>query len=449
MKKLLPALGVVLALLAGATVVALYVTLRDIPPPDTSDLAVKRLKVPEKENAFTYFNEATNSLYWPEQTSLVTDFLDGKQYDDKVITEIIAKNADSLKLIEQGLACRTCQMPEITSYKTPMPYIAKERSIGTIMALKSMHERLNGDYSKAVDSCISLLRFGNVLQKSGECFIECLVGVAVLDMGLKQARELSCSSKTPETELKRLTKALAELGPFDEGLVRSCKAEYKIAENLIDELSGGKLSINDLVGLGGDTKKSFLGKRRIPDYFFQPGKTKQAIADSYRNMIRNVPLNYAAIRIVDKEGLLLMDGNAIMNIIRPNCVGKILLAMLLPAKESILEKKCRLACTSSSTRIITACNMCERRNKTLPDSLEALVPEFLDAVPADPFDSKPLRYSKSKGIVYSVGEDLQDSGGSIELRPGDNPNSNALLLWRTKDAVFPIKQQSDAKQSQH
>ena len=30
----------------------------------------------------------------------------------------------------------------------------------------------------------------------------------------------------------------------------------------------------------------------------------------------------------------------------------------------------------------------------------------------DPFDGKPIRYSKDKKIIYSVGEDGVDSGGS-------------------------------------
>jgi len=48
----------------------------------------------------------------------------------------------------------------------------------------------------------------------------------------------------------------------------------------------------------------------------------------------------------------------------------------------------------------------------LPPSLEALVPEYLDVVPRDPYDGQPLRYSAEKKIVYSVGGDGTDSGGS-------------------------------------
>lgn len=61
---------------------------------------------------------------------------------------------------------------------------------------------------------------------------------------------------------------------------------------------------------------------------------------------------------------------------------------------------------------------------TLPDSLEALVEVgLLETIPEDPFDGAPLRYKlhpDSGYMVYSIGEDLQDDGGTpMENRIGD------------------------------
>ena len=50
-------------------------------------------------------------------------------------------------------------------------------------------------------------------------------------------------------------------------------------------------------------------------------------------------------------------------------------------------------------------------NGGLPESLDALVPGYLEAIPLDRFDGAPLRYSKAKAVVYSIGDDLVDSGG--------------------------------------
>ena len=49
----------------------------------------------------------------------------------------------------------------------------------------------------------------------------------------------------------------------------------------------------------------------------------------------------------------------------------------------------------------------------LPDSVDALVPAYLPAIPSDPFDGKPLRFKRRQSgyIVYSVGPDTVDDGG--------------------------------------
>jgi hypothetical protein len=58
------------------------------------------------------------------------------------------------------------------------------------------------------------------------------------------------------------------------------------------------------------------------------------------------------------------------------------------------------------------------KHNKLPDSLNALVPDYLDSVPLDPFDGKELKYKKlDKGfVIYSIGEDQIDDGGKEQPR---------------------------------
>ncbi len=55
------------------------------------------------------------------------------------------------------------------------------------------------------------------------------------------------------------------------------------------------------------------------------------------------------------------------------------------------------------------------RTGRLPKSLEELVPTYVDAVPADPFDGQSMRFARTdKGIViYSISDDLVDDGGLV------------------------------------
>lgn len=53
-------------------------------------------------------------------------------------------------------------------------------------------------------------------------------------------------------------------------------------------------------------------------------------------------------------------------------------------------------------------------HQALPESLEALVPEYLAEVPRDPFDGAPLRYIRHETggyTVYTIGDDGIDHGG--------------------------------------
>ena len=71
----------------------------------------------------------------------------------------------------------------------------------------------------------------------------------------------------------------------------------------------------------------------------------------------------------------------------------------------------------------------------LPDTLDELVPAFVDAVPPDPFDGRQLRYRPTSNgfCVYSVGRNKVDDGGC------DSPDGSWLsdLVFRVSRAPGP------------
>ncbi len=76
------------------------------------------------------------------------------------------------------------------------------------------------------------------------------------------------------------------------------------------------------------------------------------------------------------------------------------------------------------------------RNGHPPPGLNAMVPEFLSAVPIDLMSAKPLGYKLNADggfTLYSVGEDGRDDGGD----PSSPGVTNKFDLWSGKDAVWP------------
>jgi hypothetical protein len=81
----------------------------------------------------------------------------------------------------------------------------------------------------------------------------------------------------------------------------------------------------------------------------------------------------------------------------------------------------------------------ELRHGRPPASLAALVPDFLAAPPSDLMDGQPLRYrlnSDGSFVLYSVGEDLHDDGGSDLPESPDNAVPN-VSPWSGRDWVWP------------
>lgn len=431
MGKLLILFAIVVFLGIGTVIVMVAVAGRDIPPPDTTDLIPERTELPPEQNGFTCFVSATSSFYWPADNPIVTDYLSGKPVDEGLVEEVIARNATTFQEIKRGLECGVCLMPEPTQVATPCPYFEPLRQIGRVMALKTKRDRLAGRYADATSTCISLLQFGDMIQKDAGSLIASLVGISVLAGGVEQAQDLACDKGTPPEELRWLADALARLGPFDRGFIHSIKVEYRVFANTIDQLG-----MDDLPGLADGRPIASMKGKRIPGYLFQRNRTKLAFAKYCREMILNASLCYADMKLSD-VGQHRGSASTLSRIIRPNVIGRTLYE-LTSGLDFILEKKCMVECDVEAAHLLVACNAYQKKEGKLPESLQALVPTYIAAIPTDPYDGKSFRYSPSLGIVYSVGKDLKDSGGSTKIPAGVNANNASQKQWKAEDIVFQV-----------
>jgi hypothetical protein len=110
---------------------------------------------------------------------------------------------------------------------------------------------------------------------------------------------------------------------------------------------------------------------------------------------------------------------------------------LVPATENHMRR----AFHCETERSLTDCGIALRRfhlvKGRLPENLDELVPEYLEQVPIDRMDGRPLRYRLNGDdafVLWSIGDDLKDGGGdgTWEKHSGNDPS-----LWIGKDAVWP------------
>jgi hypothetical protein len=101
-----------------------------------------------------------------------------------------------------------------------------------------------------------------------------------------------------------------------------------------------------------------------------------------------------------------------------------------------------MAVETAKRTVITAIALkrYQLKHGNYPPDLNALVPEFLAAVPLDPVDGKLLRYrlnSDGTFLLYSIGPNAQDDGGNPALEKGVEGSNFYWLNPHALDWVWP------------
>jgi len=432
MKKGLTVLAVVLLLGFGAVGVGIKVASRDIPPPDESFFIVERADVAPDRNAYTYFLLATNVLFEPADSCLLSEYLAGQPVDEGEIRKIVEKNSGSLAIIRRGIGCTIFQSPPLEGYGTETPNLCPWLTLANVMACEAHLARLKGRYAESVSSCMDELRFGGLIQGGGGGLSQYLIGVSIIQKALAQVQALAWEQGISLAELAQLAEGLEKLDPGANGLARSMKAEYWQMSSTLD-------TVLERSKPGPDWLKKF--KAVLPDrsqgsnYTFHPNRSKSLAADSIRLQMGNILKVYAEMQVSGEGDVKFRK----RDFFKPNGAGRMLMKVLEPSMQRALLAMCRTQGEIQGTRLVVACNRFENEKRHWPESLQELVPAYLDAVPKDPFDGEPFRYSAEKGIVYSVGPNLMDDGGSRKIWEGLEDCPKGRQQFKTEDQVYEIR----------
>ena len=433
MKKILLGLAVVVVVAIGGAAVFVAVAGRDAPPPDDGEFVVEQVEIAPADNAFTYFLDATNLLVETTNRQLVAEFLAGKTADDGQLREWVARNAACLAQVKRGTECAVCWMPTVLAFDTEFPYLTIWLDIGRVLAIQARQARLAGRPDAAAEAALTAARMGNLVLKHAESTIHYWVGLALATQGLEALLDVAGESAATA----EWAQALEELGPFDEGLARALKAECRYEAHVVEQLADGEIHWLDLLGFGNarhDFRTWVLGIFQQPGYFFQPQATRRSVQDFYRRMIRDVALPYARIDSTDGRDF----GRGWTDWLRPNAFGRALRTLMIPPAGITLEKKCRIESLRAGAQLVVACNRFEQARGRRPETLAELVPDFLGEVPRDPYDGEPFRFSAEKGLVWAVGRNLTDEGGSTRVESDKDTAANRDR-HKAEDFVFALR----------
>ena len=254
--------------------------------------------------------------------------------------------------------------------------------------------------------------------------IDHLVRIAALSISLQGVREGLARHVWNDAQLARLEKYLGTLDILAEARNnRRGERSLNLAGLEYYRRVGFRGPPDETVFSGDDggvqNSPSFLrGFRVFPSGF------------SYQNMLTIARLHqeFTLGAIDEKQHRVFPDianglTNAIgrMRITPYNLFGK----MLMPAFAHSSMKSARSQTFVDEALVACALERHRLAHGQLPDTLTALVPQFLEKIPTDVIDGQPLRYRKNADgsyLLYSIGWNQKDDGGTRVMTKGATPS---------------------------
>jgi hypothetical protein len=323
---------------------------------------------------------------------------------------LLREYAAPLQLVRSGFAL-PYQAPPVRSTSATLSYLGEYRQLGRVLALEARVKDARGDAGGAMNSCLDAMELGAQIGH-GSTLTGWLTGSAISALGQEPAWRLAgrLNAAQCRAAARRLEHIIAIQTPYAAVVEEEKWYSLAILQEILRgrnwRTEGSYSDRNQIPLIGGlisYAKLAQFSKQRIVDDFVR--LSDQQIAEAkrpYRDISR-ISANWDAEASRDPVTAALYPHAMDYRFV--GLAGR-------QAQLSLL----------AGTLALRAYEL-EHPNRAL--EVRGLVPEYLSAIPTDPFaDGRRLRYraggimsphrsaaTPGPGVFYSVGPDGQDNGG--------------------------------------
>ncbi len=322
----------------------------------------------------------------------------------------------------------------ITNRKVPVKHYSaiNERQSAQWLNFLTLDAVRRGNMEEAVEN-IEMMAAMSRFQGNRDSLVACMIGVALEGLGVGTTWEVLQANGWNDAQLARLQKAWETNDPLND-VVQAIEAERVRQESLMDRF-GPTVKEKVRVGDGEPRKPLGYGNMALVMLWRVAWADQEKLEDfkSYQFSIEHARLiaNHQWLRSRD---MMKADSRTHGAWDQIRCVYTRLAPYGLVDGPDWLRAKERILGTEMQrveAIAAIALKRCQLKNGKYPETLDALVPDFLSKVPLDPVDGKPLRYHlKADGMftLYSVGRNGTDEGG--DPGPAPTEGSGAFNDWR-------------------
>jgi hypothetical protein len=276
------------------------------------------------------------------------------------------------------------------------------RSAANLLRYEATLASQDGD----ADGAVALVRglVGAARSVGDEPFLISFLIRFAADAQAVDALERALAQGEPSARELEAVQALVEREAAEPLLVQATRGERAGLHHMVLALRRGTVSLSQLAGgTPGtvDTVADLAG----------PTLARQSHAHMLRLLNEFVEASQLPLEEQETAIKALND-----KIIKAKLQYEVVTALVMPATIKVVQANQRGMGNLRCAFVAVALERYRRDHGQWPETLDALVPQYLAAVPKDPQDGKPLRYKRRPDgvVVYWLGQDGTDDGGKID-----------------------------------
>lgn len=323
----------------------------------------------------------------------------------QLVEKFLSDNDKTLTLLHEAASIEHCRYPiDLTKGSvdlmerpgSPASWVEDLRASARLLHLEALSHCENQDPDKALESIRANFALARFI--GAPLLTHRLIHNSVQSRTYKSIERVLNRIQLTEEQLMRLS-AWIEVPDNDRGYKRALVGEHCLGLHVF---RGHIRQVSDQIGSKGRLSLLFLA-------FWRMTGLNDRDATEYINIMQE---NIDAMELPSDERLLVFD--SIQDDVNSGKRGGLLTRLLLPALARRLQIDTRCLAHLRATQTALVVERYRLAEGHLPQSLDNLVPAYMEAVPTDPFDGRSLKYRtlETGFVVYSIGYDLTDEGGA-------------------------------------
>jgi hypothetical protein len=363
---------------------------RDLPEIADADLRVGRFALADRDNAYTHLQSASADLEWPDGLEASPALLD--------------KNRFALKYIVRTLGAPKMQVPEYLVPGDESADVSRWTEIGELLALRARLRMSYGRQRLALADGLATVRLGKRIEGArGGLVFHAKAGIEIKRVGMEALDSIVSQTVLTPARARRLIRELEALRSDPAARARMWAAEYQsMKATAIHAFESGFAGTDAIEGIGGLRR---MAVRLAPNSFiFHPNRTFAELAESFRALQGDSARVCSEISAA-RELATRYEYEGWRQLVAPNGIGRLYMALSAPDYRGFEQRRCAGETRISLLQTRLAVEAYRAEEGKLPETLGALVPNYFDVLPVDGFDGKKLRFSGTRGELWSTGDE--------------------------------------------